>query len=78
MLTLREIRQQNGYRQLDIVKATGWSQSRVSRIETTPLNHLRMETIQRYIEACNGYVSLNMTLISQTMPSQASTFSVVL
>ena len=56
--TLREARNDGGMTQVQLARAMGVSQNRVSRMERGDLAAMSLDTIRRYVEALGGTVSL--------------------
>ncbi|MEG1913255.1 MAG: helix-turn-helix transcriptional regulator [Cloacibacillus sp.] len=55
---LREARKANHMTQVELAKAMGVSQNRVSRMENGDINAMSVETLRKYIEALGGRMSL--------------------
>lgn len=59
---LRQARSEGGMTQVELAKAMGVSQNRVSRMERGDLSVMSLDTIRRYVEALGGTVSLIVNL----------------
>ena len=55
---LKEARRANHMTQVELAKAMGVSQNRVSRMENGDIGAMSLDTIKRYIEAVGGKVIL--------------------
>ena len=55
---LREARKASHMTQVELAKAMGVSQNRISRMENGDIGTMSFDTIRRYIEAVGGKVSL--------------------
>lgn len=55
---LREARKANHMTQVELAKAMGVSQNRVSRMENGDINSMSVETLRKYIEALGGRMTL--------------------
>lgn len=55
---LREARKASNMTQVELAKAMGVSQNRVSRMENGDIGAMSLDTIRRYIEAVGGKISL--------------------
>lgn len=55
---LREARKANNMTQVELAKAMGVSQNRVSRMENGDISAMSVETVRRYIEALGGRMTL--------------------
>lgn len=55
---LREARSEGGMTQVQLAKAMGASQNRVSRMERGDLSVMSLDTIRHYVEALGGSLSL--------------------
>jgi predicted transcriptional regulator len=55
---LRAARTEGGMTQVELAKAMGVSQNRVSRMENGDMSGMSLDTIRRYIEALGGKLSL--------------------
>lgn len=55
---LREARKASHMTQVELAKAMGVSQNRISRMENGDIRSMSLDTISRYIEAVGGTVSL--------------------
>lgn len=55
---LKQMRKENGLTQSDLAKLMGTSQHRVSQIENGKITTAQVGTLQRYIEALGGTLSL--------------------
>lgn len=55
---LREARKASNMTQVELAKAMGVSQNRVSRMENGDINAMSVETLRKYIEALGGRMSL--------------------
>lgn len=54
MSELQSYRKRQGLTQQEMMALTGWSQSRICRIERTPLESLQFETVRKYMRALGG------------------------
>lgn len=54
MTQLQEYRKQQGLTQQEMMTLTGWSQSRICRIERTPIESLQFGTVRKYMRALGG------------------------
>lgn len=59
---LREARKACNVTQVQLAKAMGVSQNRVSRMENGELGSMSLDSIRRYIEAIGGSLSIVVTL----------------
>ncbi|MBB3172162.1 helix-turn-helix domain-containing protein [Parvibacter caecicola] len=55
---LREARKASHMTQVELARAMGVSQNRVSRMESGDIGSMSLDTIRRYIEAVGGSVTL--------------------
>ena len=55
---LREARKACDLTQVELAKAMGVSQNRISRIENGDINAMSLDSIRRYIEAVGGSITL--------------------
>lgn len=55
---LREAREARHMTQVELAKAMGVSQNRISRMENGDIGTMSLDTIRRYIEAVGGKLSL--------------------
>lgn len=55
---LREARKANNMTQVELAKAMGVSQNRVSRMENGDISAMSIETVRRYVEALGGRMTL--------------------
>lgn len=55
---LREARKASNMTQVELARAMGVSQNRVSRMENGSIRVMSLDTIQRYVEALGGSVSI--------------------
>lgn len=64
---LREARKANNMTQIELAKAMGVSQNRVSRMENGDIEAMSIETVLRYLEALGGH----MTLVAELLTGKA-------
>lgn len=64
---LREARKASSLTQVELARAMGVSQNRISRIENGDLSAMTLDTIRRYVEAVGGQISLVAELPTGTM-----------
>ncbi|HEY9371469.1 helix-turn-helix domain-containing protein [Streptomyces sp.] len=68
MAKLAELRTSRGMTQHQVARLLGTSQSRVSVIESTPIDRLLIGTIQRYLRAVGADMSVYVLIGDQTFP----------
>jgi transcriptional regulator with XRE-family HTH domain len=55
---LREVREAQAVTQVELAKDLGIGQNRVSQIERGDIDHSRVLTLRRYVEALGGHLSV--------------------
>jgi len=55
---LREVREAQSITQVELAGELGIGQNRVSQIERGDINHSRVDTLKRYVEALGGHLSV--------------------
>lgn len=55
---LKQARKACNMTQVDLAKAMGVSQNRISRMENGDLGSMSLDTVRRYVEALGGHVTL--------------------
>ena len=55
---LRDLRDGKGLTQVDVARASGMTQSMVARMESLSGPMPKIETIQRYVDACDGHMAI--------------------
>lgn len=59
---LREARKASGMTQVELAKAMGVSQNRVSKMESGAIGSMSFDTVRRYIEAVGGTLDVTAEL----------------
>ncbi len=65
---LRELRQANKVTQRELAQRIGVSQNRISKIEKGQFDKTQVGTVQKYIEALGGTVSIGATFGDTVIP----------
>jgi DNA-binding XRE family transcriptional regulator len=65
---LRELREANNVTQRELAQRIGVSQNRISKIEKGDFHKTQLRTVQKYIEALGGSVSINATFGDTVIP----------
>lgn len=60
--SLREARRASNMTQVELAKAMGVSQNRVSRMENGDINAMSLDTLRKYVEALGGHIILSADL----------------
>ncbi len=55
---LREARKASNMTQVELARAMGVSQNRVSRMENGDINAMSLDTVRKYVEALGGHITL--------------------
>lgn len=58
-MNLAEIRKSKNVTQTEVAERMGTTQSAVSRLESTPIENIRVGTLTRYVEALGAFLVLH-------------------
>ncbi|RAH96956.1 hypothetical protein DLJ53_30215 [Acuticoccus sediminis] len=67
-IQLRNLRDARGMTQKEVAEASGLTQSVVSRLEALTGPTPQMQSIERYVEACDGHMAL--VISSEEIPAE--------
>jgi|AntRauTorcE11897_2_1112592.scaffolds.fasta_scaffold16308_3 transcriptional regulator with XRE-family HTH domain len=70
-MKLRALRDARGMTQTDVAEASGLTQSAVARLESLTGQIPKLETIERYVEACDGQMALLISAEAIDLPEAA-------
>ncbi|PHR04117.1 MAG: hypothetical protein COB29_12790 [Sulfitobacter sp.] len=60
-IELRALRDSRGLSQTEVARIAGTTQSMIARLEALTGPVPRLETIERYVEACGGHMALHIS-----------------
>ncbi|WP_172974927.1 helix-turn-helix transcriptional regulator [Roseivivax sp. THAF30] len=67
-MRLRALRDARDMTQADVARASGLTQSAVARLEALTGQVPKLETLERYVAGCNGYIALIISADTIELP----------
>ena len=69
-MRLRALRDERNMTQTDVARASGLTQSAVARLEALTGQVPKLETLERYVAACNGHIALMISADAIELPEK--------